>query len=90
MKRWQRAYDRDRLEDHAGRWVGGGVQSLNYDVLLSSPEFHELVRHPAILSALSELMADGELPALGEISLRHMKPSVDAEPGATVHQEWRT
>lgn len=88
VKRWQRAYDRDRLDDNAGRWVSGGVQSVNYDVLLSSPEFAELVRHPSILSALDELMADGELPALGEISLRHMKPSAVVQPGADVHQGW--
>ena len=88
VQHWQRVYDRDRSEDAAGRWVGGGVQSLNYDVLLSSPEFHQLVRHPTILAALQDLMAPGEQPALGEISLRHMQPSSAADPSAGVHQEW--
>ena len=63
VQRWQRLYDRDREDSGpTKRWVAGGVQSVNYDVLLSAPEFAELVRHPTILAALGELMAPGEEP----------------------------
>eukprot|EP01048_Picozoa_sp_COSAG05_P001546 COSAG05_NODE_52_length_23775_cov_49.471110_21_plen_403_part_00 len=82
---WEQAFDRDRQNDAeagTGRWVQGGIQLVNYDVLVTSPQFDQLVRHPAILHALKELMAPDEQPSLDEISLRYMPP------GGRTHQDW--
>jgi hypothetical protein len=77
---WADAFDRDMREHGGTCWAEGGVQRVNYDVLLSSPHFDRLVRHPRILAALAQLM-EGP-PALAEVSLRYMAP------GGSRHQDW--
>lgn len=59
----------------------GHHQHANYEALITSPQFDELIRHPKIYPTLSELMG-GPL-CFGEIGLRLMR-AYDGE----LHQGW--
>ena len=59
----------------------GHHQHANYEALITSPQFDELIRHPKIYPTLSELMG-GPL-CFGEIGLRVMR-AYDGE----LHQGW--
>jgi len=66
-----RLYDQDR--DKKGRFwfdYGHHHQTANYDVLVSTPEFDGLIRHPKVMEPLSDLMG-GDI-CFSEIGLRHM------------------
>ena len=65
-------FDRDRtdVEDH---WYRIGLhQTVNCDALLTSPEFDNVIRHPAVMDCLRTLM--GNDPCFSEICIRHMAP----------------
>ncbi len=59
----------------------GHHQHANYEALITSPQFDELIRHPKIYPTLSELMG-GPL-CFGEIGLRLMR-AYDGQ----LHQGW--
>ena len=59
----------------------GHHQHANYETLITSPQFDELIRHPKIYPTLSELMG-GPL-CFGEIGLRLMR-AYDGQ----LHQGW--
>ena len=52
-----RLYDRDR-DEKKGFWFhyGHHHQTANYDVLVSTPEFDSLIRHPKVMEPLYNLM----------------------------------
>ena len=59
----------------------GFHQEANYEVLVSSPQFDELIRHPSILPKIEGLM--GGPVCFGEIGLRSM-----GKYDGDLHQEW--
>jgi ectoine hydroxylase-related dioxygenase (phytanoyl-CoA dioxygenase family) len=59
----------------------GHHQVANYDALISSPQFDELIRHPKIFPTIEALM--GDPVCFGEIGLREMQ-AYDGE----AHQCW--
>ena len=65
-------YDQDRKEKKQF-WFDYGHhhQTANYDVLVSTPEFDGLIRHPKVIKPLSDLMG-GDI-CFSEIVVRHMK-----------------
>jgi len=72
LERFQLLFDNDR-STNAYRWHPYGYhQSANYDALVTTPEFDEVVRHPPIYQALETLM--GDALCFGEIGARHMAP----------------
>ena len=74
-------YDHDRSVN-SYRWHPYGYhQSANYDALVTSPDFDQVIRHPSVLSAVEELM--GGPTCFGEIGARHMRPYE-----GDVHRSW--
>lgn len=59
----------------------GHHQETNYDALITTPKFDELIRHPKILPVVEELM--GGPVCFGEIGLRWMGPY-----DGHFHQSW--
>ena len=59
----------------------GHHQYVNYDALVTTPRFDELIRHPRILPVIEDLM--GGPVCFGEIGLRYMGP-YDGQ----LHQKW--
>ena len=78
---WARIFDADRQTDG---WVvgetemgwtergGTSEQTVNGDLLLTSPIFDGLVRHPRIIGAIERIF--GGKCCLAESCLRHMEP----------------
>ena len=65
-------FDADR-ENTRFRWNPYGYhQHANYDALVTTPQFDQVVRHPKILSAINQLM--GGPTCFGEIGARYMAP----------------
>jgi ectoine hydroxylase-related dioxygenase (phytanoyl-CoA dioxygenase family) len=63
-------FDDDRAA-HGYRWHSyGHHQVVNYDALVTSPGFDDLIRHPLIMGAIDELM--GGPTCFGEIGARFM------------------
>ncbi|HIA70107.1 TPA: hypothetical protein EYN98_29490 [Candidatus Poribacteria bacterium] len=64
-------YDQDRAEKQ-DFWFDYGHhhQTANYDVLVSTPEFDSLVRHPKVMRPLNNLMENDI--CFSEIGIRHM------------------
>lgn len=78
---FERLFDRDR-SDHPYFWHPyGHHQEANYDALVTTPAFDDLIRHPQILPAAHTLMG-GPL-CFGEIGLRRMR-HYDGE----IHRSW--
>ena len=74
-------FDRDRT-DYPYFWHPYGYhQHANYEALVTSPGFDELIRHPVLYSQIRNLMG-GDI-AFGEIGLRYMGPYK-----GKVHQQW--
>lgn len=72
LDRFVDIYDTDRSKN-GYRWHPYGYhQSANYDALITSPAFDEMVRHPRVFAAVEELM--GGPTCFGEIGARHMRP----------------
>ena len=81
IARFVELFDRDR-SDHRYRWHPYGYhQSANYDALVTSPEFDEIVRHALVFQAIEELM--GGPTCFGEIGARHMR-----EYEGDLHRSW--
>ena len=59
----------------------GHHQQANYDALITSPKFDELIRHPNIFPVIEQLL--GGPTCFGEIGLRYMAPYDGA-----LHQSW--
>lgn len=59
----------------------GHHQHANYDALITTPKFDELIRHPKIMPTIEELM--GGPTCFGEIGLRWMGPYT-----GQFHQSW--
>ncbi len=59
----------------------GHHQQANYDALITTPQFDELIRHPKIMPTIEELM--GGPTCFGEIGLRWMGPYT-----GEFHQSW--
>ena len=76
-------YDQDRKEKKQF-WFDYGHhhQTANYDVLVSTPEFDGLIRHPKVIKPLSDLMG-GDI-CFSEIGIRHM----EAYTGESRHCVW--
>ncbi len=78
---FQEMFDNDR-QRYPYFWHPYGFhQFANYEALVTSPNFDELIRHPKLIAPIQELMG-GNL-AFGEIGLRMMSP-YDGE----IHQQW--
>ena len=74
-------FDADRA-NHRYFWHAyGHHQQANYDALITSPRFDELIRHPRILPVIEELM--GGPVCFGEIGLRYMGPYE-----GQLHRQW--
>ncbi len=74
-------FDTDR-EQYKFRWHPYGYhQHANYDALVTTPAFDNVVRHPKILSAIEQLM--GGPVCFGEIGARYMAPYK-----GTLHRSW--
>jgi hypothetical protein len=81
LDRFKRIFDRDKSE-YGYRWHRYSYhQSANYDALVTSPEFDEVVRHGRVFAAIGELM--GGKTCFGEIGARHM-----AEYEGELHRSW--
>jgi ectoine hydroxylase-related dioxygenase (phytanoyl-CoA dioxygenase family) len=81
LKRFVGIFDTDR-SDHRYRWHSYGYhQSANYDALITSSAFDEMVRHRAVLSAVEELM--GGPTCFGEIGARHVR-----DYSGDLHRSW--
>ena len=76
-------YDQDR-KGKKQFWFDYGHhhQTANYDVLVSTPEFDGLIRHPNVIKPLSDLMG-GDV-CFSEIGIRHM----EAYTGESRHCVW--
>lgn len=74
-------FDRDRKEFPYFWHPYGYHQHANYEALITSPTFDELIRHPRLYSEIRDLMG-GDI-AFGEIGLRYMGPYE-----GKVHQQW--
>ncbi len=74
-------FDDDRGRHSCLWYASGHHQYANYDALVSSPRFDELIRHPRLLPAIEELM--GGPVCFGEIGLRFMGPYDGA-----LHRSW--
>ena len=68
-------FDLDRAEKQAFWFDYGHYQTVNYDVLASTPEFDQLIRHHRVMEPLHRLMG-GDL-CFSEIGLRHMDRYTD-------------
>lgn len=74
-------FDDDRAA-HGYRWHSyGHHQVVNYDALVTSPGFDDLIRHPLIMEAIDELM--GGPTCFGEIGARFM-----SDYDGDLHQSW--
>lgn len=81
LERFQMMFNQD-LTTKPYFWHQYGYwQYANYEGLISSPEFDDLIRHPSICSCIEELM--GGPICFGELGLRLMKPYRGEE-----HQAW--
>ena len=81
LARYQTMFDHD-LKALSYFWHKYGYrQYANYEALISSPEFDDLIRHPRIYPRIEALMG-GPL-CFGEIGLRLMRPYK-----GDVHQDW--
>ena len=78
---WRNLFDADRA-DYPYFWRAyGHHQQANYDALITTPRFDDLIRHPRILPIIEDLM--GGPVCFGEIGLRFMGP-YDGQ----FHQGW--
>ena len=68
-------FDLARAEKQDFWFDYGNYQTVNYDVLASTHEFDQLIRHNRLLEVLHQLMG-GEL-CFSEIGLRHMDRYTD-------------
>ena len=74
-------FDQDR-QQHPYFWHRyGHHQQANYDALITTPKFDDLIRHPQIFPTVEALM--GGPVCFGEIGLRWMGPYTDS-----FHQGW--
>ncbi len=74
-------FDADRA-DYAYFWHRyGHHQEANYDALITTPAFDDLIRHPRILPVIEDLM--GGPVCFGEIGLRFMGPY-----DGPLHRSW--
>ena len=81
LARFIHIYDRDRSE-YSYRWHPYSYhQRANYDVLVTSPEFDEAVRHTRVFAAIGELM--GGKTCFGEFGARYM-----GEYDGELHRGW--
>ena len=97
LERFRLMY-RDDRHKYGYFWHKYGFwQHANYDALVSSPSFDEIVRHPRVYPLIRHIMscddADGEdaTPAelcFGEIGLRLMRPRRVEDGGPAVHRQW--
>ncbi len=78
---WRDLFDADRA-DYPYFWRAyGHHQQANYDALITTPRFDDLIRHARILPTIEDLM--GGPVCFGEIGLRFMGP-YDGQ----FHQGW--
>ena len=81
LTRFQNLYQHDRQAFSFFWHPYGHHQHANYEALLTTPQFDELIRHPRIYPIIEELMG-GPL-CFGEIGLRSM-----CEYDGAFHQGW--
>lgn len=81
LERFQKMFDHDLTTKPYFWHKYGHWQHANYEALISSPEFDDLIRHPSIYPRIEALMG-GPL-CFGEIGLRLMK-----QYQGEVHQAW--
>ena len=82
---YRELFDRDRSETgYMWRSKASTHQSVNCDVLISSPEFDGLIRHPRLLPHVEEIL--GGPVGLAESCLRHMGP-YEGKPGQGWHRD---
>ncbi len=78
---WRDIFDADRKQFPYFWRAYGHHQNANYDALITTPRFDELIRHPRILPVIEDLM--GGPVCFGEIGLRYMPP-YDGQ----LHRSW--
>ena len=70
LNQWIKAFDRDHTQFTTHWGNVGPYQTANGDILLTSPDFDQVIRHPKVISLIQDLM--GGPVCFSEISLRHM------------------
>ena len=70
LNQWIKAFDRDHTQFTTHWGNVGPYQTANGDILLTSPDFDQVIRHPKVISLIQDLM--GRPVCFSEISLRHM------------------
>jgi len=78
---WRDIFDADRSQFPYFWRHYGHHQNANYDALITTPQFDELIRHPRILPVIEDLM--GGPVCFGEIGLRYMPPY-----DGKLHRSW--
>ena len=81
LKYFHDLFEQDRAQYPYFWRAYGHHQEANYDALITTPKFDELIRHPKILPVVEELM--GGPVCFGEIGLRWMGPY-----DGKFHQGW--
>ena len=79
---WRDTFDADRKQFPYFWRHYGHHQNANYDALITTPQFDELIRHPRILPVIEDLM--GGPVCFGEIGLRYMPPTTASSTAAGI------
>lgn len=78
---WRTLFDTDRKKFNYFWHHYGHHQYANYNALITTPQFDDLIRHQRILPIIEDLM--GGPVCFGEIGLRHMGPY-----NGELHRKW--
>lgn len=84
LRAWTELFDRDRAQCEWAWRPFSGHQTINCDSLVTSPGVDEIIRLPAALNAVTQIL--GGPACFSEICLRHMAP-YSGEPFQGWHRD---